>query len=143
MPNNPYSPPKATLEQSAPPIDIPEGIAKKIKNCWMAGLISVCITVVFTLIALSGTNVIGLDAWSFIDAIIMAGLTFGVYKKSRVCAVLLLTFFALNKVIMWSQTGNISGLLLALVFFWFFGQGVVGTFQFHKVKNALASAQLV
>ena len=135
MSDNPYRTPEAALDQPAPQIDIPEEITKKIKNCWIAGLISIAITLVFTLIAISGTNILGLNAWSFIDVAILAALTFGVYKKSRVCATLLLVFFVVNKVIMWMEAGTPSGLPMAIVFFWFFGQGVVGTFQFHKLKN--------
>jgi hypothetical protein len=135
MLHNPYESPKAVLEQNAPATEVPDAVMKKIRNCWVAGLISVGLTFVFTLLALSGVDVLGLDAWAFVDIAIMLGLAFGVYKKSRVCAVLLLAFFLLNKAIMWSEAGSPKGWPLTLVFLWFFAQGIVGTVQFHRAKG--------
>jgi hypothetical protein len=65
----------------------------------------------------------------------MLGLSYGVYRKSRVCAVLMLAFFLLNKVIMWMNAGTPNGVVMSLVFFWLFGQGVVGTFEYHKLRR--------
>jgi hypothetical protein len=65
--------------------------------------------------------------------------TFGIYKKSRVSAILMLVLFAANKVIFWLEAGTASGLPLALVFLWLNTQGVIGAFQYHrlvKVKSA-------
>lgn len=113
---------------------------KKIKNAWIAGLISASLTLVFVLVALGGTSIAGIDVWGFIDIVIVLGLSYGIFRKSRTCAILLLGFFLLNKLIMWSEAGNVSGLPLALVFIWFFTQGIVGTFQYHRLKNGGESA---
>jgi serine/threonine-protein kinase len=140
MSSNPYTPPAANIDKTTT-IAIPEEIAKKIKNCWIAGLISIGITGILMLAALAGANPLGLSAAALIDAAVMAGLTFGVYKNSRVCAVLLLSFFALNKALMWGGPGGtVSGIPMALIFFWFYFQGVVGTFQLHKLKKTAANA---
>ena len=106
---------------------------KKIKNAWVTGLISITITVVFTLISISGKDILGLDAFAFIDVFLMAIFTFGIYKKSRTCAVLLLLIFVSNKVIMWFESGTARGIPLALVFLYFYIMGIVGTFQYHKI----------
>jgi hypothetical protein len=135
MSTNPYEAPKANLELSDAELEVPDDIAKKIKNGWMAGLVSVAITLVFILISLFGTSILGIDAWAFLDVAVMAGLSFGVFKKSRTCAVLLLGFFLLNKVIMWMESGSATGLPLTLIFFWFFIQSVIGTFQYHRWKR--------
>lgn len=63
----------------------------------------------------------------------MAIFTFGIYKKSRTCAVLMLLLFAANKVIMWFESGSVSGLPVSLIFLYFYFMGVVGTFQYHKI----------
>jgi serine/threonine-protein kinase len=138
MIDNPYSPPKATLDAPVASIAVPDEIVKKIRNCWIAGVVSIVLTVALTLVSIFVTNVLGLNEWAFVDVAIMMGLTFGVYRKSRVCAFLLLAFFALNKVLMWVQAGNVAGLPLALVFFWFYFQGVVGTVQYHRLKKQQA-----
>ena len=115
---------------------VPEETLKKIKHAWIAGLISIAITVILTLVSMSGTNILGLDATAFIDVFLMVIFTFGIYKNSRTCAVLMLLLFTANKVIMWQEAGTASGLPLALVFFWFYTMGVVGTFQYHSFKNS-------
>ena len=112
--------------------EIPEEALKKIKNAWIAGLVSIGLTVVLTLISMSGTDIMGLDAWAFVDVFLMLIFVFGIYKKSRTCAILMLLLFAANKVLMWMEAGVASGLPLALVFLWFYTQGVIGTFQYHS-----------
>ena len=113
----------------------PEAILKKIKNAWVAGIISIIITLVFALLALSGANLLGLDAFAFVDIFLMIIFTFGIYKKSRISAILMLALFAANKIFMWLDSGSASGLPLALVFLYFYGQGVLGTFQYHNYMN--------
>lgn len=119
-------------------VEVPVEILKKIKTGWVAGVVSVCITVVFTLIALSGTDILGGGAVAFIDAGLMAALAFGTYKKSRICAVLMLLLFVANKVLMWMDEGVPSGIVLALVFVWCFVQGAIGTFQYHAFLKSAA-----
>lgn len=112
-------------------VEIPRKIASKIRNCWVASLFSMAITFIFVVMAFTDSGV-DFDAMAFSDVAIMAALTFGVYRGSRVCAVLLFAFFTANKLIMWTTIGTFAGLPLALVFSWFFGQGIMGTFQRHR-----------
>lgn len=108
-------------------------IAKKIKNAWVAGAISGGLTLVVVLIAIfSGKDIAGIDAWSLIDVVFILGFSYGVYRKSRTCAILLFVIFLLSKVITWVDSGRPSGLPLALVFLWYYAQGIVGTFAYHK-----------
>jgi serine/threonine-protein kinase len=133
--SNPYKPPAANVELSEQALEVPDEILKKIKQGWIAGLVSAAFTVIFVVMAMAGNSILGINAWGFIDVVVMAGLAFGVYKKSRTCAVLLLAFFALNKVLMWMEAGTPTGWPLALAFFWFYIMGVVGTFQYHSWKK--------
>jgi len=135
MSTNPYKPPTANLDQVEPELTVPEDIAKKIKSGWIAGVVSISFTMAFILWSFYGTEIMGINAWGLIDVALMAGLTFGVYKKSRTCAVLLLAFFVLNKIIMWMDAGAPTGLIMALAFMWFFYQGVAGTFEYHHWKR--------
>lgn len=120
-------------------VDVPNEILKKIKAGWIAGVVSVCITVAFTLIALTGSDILGVGAAAFIDAGLMAALVFGTFKKSRICAVLMLVLFVANKVLMWMDDGAPTGIVLALVFIWYFVQGVIGTFQYHAFLKSAAN----
>jgi hypothetical protein len=109
---------------------------KKIKNAWIAGLVSASFSLVFVLMSLTGANFAGINAWGFIDIGVILGLSYGVFRKSRTCAVLLFCIYLLSKLIMWSEAGKLNAMGMALVFLWFFGQGIVGTFQYHKlIKN--------
>jgi serine/threonine-protein kinase len=135
-----YATPKANLElppEASP--EIPEDVLKRIKHGWVAGLVSIAITTLFTVLALAGANPLGLDAWAFVDVVIMLGLVYGMYRKSRVCAVLIFLFFALNKIIMWTESGSVSGLPLAVVFFWYYGQAIRGTFAYHRIVGDAAA----
>jgi serine/threonine-protein kinase len=119
------------------PPAIPKPIADKIKNAWIAGAISGTITLVVTLFAISGSSILGFSAWELLDVALIFGLTFGIYKKSRTCAVLMLIYFLYAKITLIAQNGVASsGIVLALVFIYYFGQGVVGTFQYHKLVRA-------
>jgi serine/threonine-protein kinase len=139
MTTNPYASPQAPV--ALPPVaeEIPASIAKKIRNAWIAGCISAGITIVFTLASMFGNqSILKLDAWAFIDVVIILGLAYGVYRKSRTCAILMLAFFAFNKIVMWMDAGKPTGLLMALIFFWFYAQGIVGTVRFHRWKRSAA-----
>jgi serine/threonine-protein kinase len=84
--------------------------------------------------AMSGTAVRGFDAWSLLDVALIFGLSFGIYKKSRVCAVLMLAYFIVSKIVLMLEAGKPSGLLVALIFAYFYVQGIRGTVAFHKLQ---------
>ncbi len=135
-----YSTPTADLETQAE-IEIPEEITKKIRAGWIAAVIVCVLTLVLALIGISDSS--SFDSYaSLIDLAVLAGLTFGVYKNSRTCAILLFLFYALGKAVVWIESGNVlSGLLPTLLFFWFLGNAIVGTFQYHSyLKEQRGSA---
>jgi hypothetical protein len=107
--------------------------ARRIAYAWIAGLVSAGFTLLLILISFGGTSIAGIDAWAFIDVVIILGLSFGTYRKSRVCAILLLAFFLLNKLIQWEGVGNPAGLTVAAVLTWCYVLGVIGTFQHHRL----------
>lgn len=130
---NPYAAPSAAVDDIA--IEVPADVAKKIKSAWIAACVSGGFTLLFSGLAVAGMPMMGMDAWSFADAAVILGLAFGIYRKSRACAVLMLLYFIAGKIIMMVETGKPSGLLLSLVFAYYFWQGIVGTFAFHKLKT--------
>ena len=140
MESNPYKAPTVKLDVEEYELESPPEIAKKIKGAWITGLVSAGMTLVFVGLAMMGKSMLGVDAWALVDVALMAGLSYGVYRKSRTCAILLLALFALNKVLMYMESSAVSGLLLTLLFFYFFIQGVVGTFQYHRWKREQAPA---
>ena len=143
MDQSPYTTPEATLEIESS-TEVPKKILQKIKNAWIAGIISITITLVLVSISLLATDIsgIGLDYSAFLDITLMAIFTFGTYKKSRTCAILMLLLFAANKIIIWIDTGSVNALPLAMVFLWFYTQGVIGTFQYHSYLKAPSEGRL-
>jgi serine/threonine-protein kinase len=140
MSENRYSPPQAVVADRQVVPEVPEEVLKKIKNAWVAGAVSSVVTLVMTLRAIAGNSVGGADVWWLTDVALIAGLTFGIYRKSRACAVLMFVYFLISKGVQFAG-GNIPvfGVLLAIFFLVFYFQGIQGTFAYRK---ALAAAQL-
>ncbi len=114
-----------------------EQAEKKIKSAWIAACISGTVTLAVTLLAISGTSILNFSAWELIDVAFIFGLAFGIYRKSRTCAVLMLVYFISARVLLLAEGGKLtSGLMLSIVFIYFYWQGVSGTFSFHKLKKA-------
>jgi len=133
---NPYETPHANVE----PVEkeIPQNILSKIKGGWIAGIISATVTLIVTLVTLSGNDIWdglwGVEA--LFDVAFILIMTFGIYKKSRTAATLMLVYFVASKIYIWVETGAPSGFVLAMVFTYFYFQAMIGTFQYHKfVKN--------
>jgi len=108
-----------------------EQAEKAIKNAWGAGIISGVLTLIVTIVAMAGYDFMGFSVWNLLDVAVIAGLTFGIYRKSRTCAVIMLVYFIGSKFLMWAETKSVSGLPMALVFSWYFFQGIRGTFAWH------------
>src|SRR5688572_11736049 len=101
---NPYTAPAAQVAD--PVLEIPDAIRKKIKNAWCAAVISGSITLVVTLVAMSGTDILGFSAWELFDVALIFSLAIGIYKKSRACAVAMLTYFVLAKIYIMVESGK-------------------------------------
>lgn len=104
-----------------------------IKKAWMAGVISGVITLIVTVAAMAGYSIMGFTSLNLLDVAFIFGLTFGIYKKSRTCAVLMFVYFVGSKIYLWSETGKLSGLPLALIFGYYFFQGILGAFAYHSM----------
>ena len=108
-----------------------------ITSAWIAGAISGVITLIVSLI-----GAFGFDQWNLIDVFIIFGLTFGVYKKSRVCAIILFIYWVGDRIwMMVAQPEAIAGSLFMAILFgiWFF-QGIRGTFAYHRIVKAETKA---
>jgi hypothetical protein len=134
-PDNPYTPPAAPIVE--PVVEVPEDILKKIKNGFIAAMLSGVLTLVVTLYAMSSSAVPGFSSWNLVDVVLIFGLGFGIYKKSRTCAVLMFAYFVVSKIIM---KNNASGFFVSMIFLYFYAMCVLGTFQYHEhIKKHTAS----
>jgi len=72
-----------------------------------------------------------------IDVAVILALTFGVARKSRTCAVLLLLYVAVS-IVGSLVLLNLRGVVLRSVFAYFYVQGVRGTFAYHRLVTEQA-----
>jgi len=116
-----------------------EKAEKAIKGAWIAGVISGSITLLVAVLALVGVRIFNFSAWTFIDVALVFGLAYGIYRKNRVCAVIMFVYFVISKIYMMFTVGGLAGLPLAILFSYFFFQGIRGTFAYHKLKGSTPS----
>lgn len=141
MDTNPYRAPKADVEIPDNEPDIPLETLKAIRNAWIAAVVSGVITLFFSLIGMAGGGGMGFDAWTLIDAALIFGLAFGIYRKSRACALIMLIYFIGSKILMMMDGfySNPIGIVIALAFLYWYTKGVIGTFAYHKLIKNLRS----
>ena len=131
-----YTPPKTVvLDVPADTDAVPDKVLKKIRNAWIACLVSAAVTLVVSLLALAGNRVGPFTGAEFIDVVFILGLAFGISRKSRVCAVLMFCYFVLSKIILMRAPGQSGGIFMGLVFLYYYGVGVQGTFEYHRLRK--------
>ena len=130
-----YTPPKAVVDDVDVDPVVPDAVFKKIRNTLVACLISAAITTVLILLTLGGNRVGPLSGIDAIDIVFVLAMAFGISRKSRVCAVLMFCYFVLSKYLLMKATGRANGLWLGAVFLYYYAMGVVGTFEYHKLRK--------
>lgn len=113
---------------------------KAIKNGAIAATVSGVFTLGVVIFALSSSAQGDLATWNdpanFIDVVLVFLCAFGIYRKSRTAAVVLLIYFIVSKIMIALSMGQVRGLLVSLIFLYFFARAVQGTFTFHKLERA-------
>ena len=115
---------------------------KNIRYGYIAALVSAGITVVLNFLQFDAGDVnLFSDPVVLYDVIIMLLLAFGIYKKSRVCAIAMLIYFIIGKIFQFQEYASYgidtppSTYLVAVVFIYFYFQAVRGTIAFHKINK--------
>lgn len=104
-----------------------------IKRAVIAAIISAGVTVITTIVVLvTDVQLSHINLLSFIDAVVILGLAFGVSKKSRICAVLLLMYYAIGQMSVWMTMENFATLPMTILFCYFYVQGIRGTIAYHN-----------
>ena len=109
------------------------GLAEKhVTRAWMAASIQAGLTFIVGVLAAAGVFVApGFDAWLLVDAAILAALAYGVWKRSRICALLVLIYAIGNEAYLALQeTSHFSILRLILIYFYF--RGTIQLFREHR-----------
>ena len=133
---NPYQSTAAQVADGQSFVDTPEQIAGKIQNGWIAGLITAGGSMLFGLWQFF-INQIPASFFGFVavDALFVAALSFGVYRKSRVAAILLLVYYLLGRIGFYLEGGNLGGVFLQIIFLIFFYQAAQATLKWHRLER--------
>ncbi len=116
---------------------VPKPIHGKICAAWFTGIVAMVLTVVMIAYSWYSKELTVVGPASFIDIALLGGIVFGVYKRSRVCAVLLLLYHLINSVVLTLLVGGPGNIPMVLLFTVMYILGVIGTFQYHKYKKNL------
>lgn len=132
--SNPYAPPHAAVYDTATP-DIPDSICNMIRYCWIAGIFHLALNWLFLTIGLMA-GIAGINLVTVIEGVIRVGLLFGIYRNSRVAAVLMLVFFVGGQVVVLEYlTESGFAVVFTGLLIWFYALGVIGTFQRQRFIN--------
>jgi len=98
---------------------------------WIAALFTGVLTAV-----IAWRGVANLHRINLIDAGILLVLAYGIFRKSRICAILALAYYVVNQVArlrMPHESIQAGGLVFGIALFvTLYSLGVVGTFAFHR-----------
>jgi len=106
-----------------------------IRNAWIAGAISAAVTLGFSFAGSYSEEIrhkYGFDTWTLFDVAIILGLTYGIFRKSRFCALTMLLYFAISKLVMYAHAGKFSGGLVTLLFGYFYYRGTLAAFELQE-----------
>jgi hypothetical protein len=118
-------------------LDTPDTCLAAIKNGWVAGLISIGLTLAIVLVGMfSKSENMTLNYFAdrpmFIDIILTITMVFFIYKKSRIAATSMFLYFVLSKYIQWTDLGEAQGVPMALIFAFFYFNAMRGTYVWHS-----------
>ena len=109
------------------------------RNGAIAASISAVLTIVIIIIAIKidagGALALWNDPSNFIDVVFVLACAVGMYRKSRAAAVLVFVYFLVSKIIITIETQAYSGLAVAIVFLYYFGKAIQGSFVYHKLRK--------
>ena len=109
---------------------------KSIKIAYWTAIFSGSFTLIASVVAGFGYSFARMSIWGLSDAFLIFGMSFGIYKKSRVCAVIMFIYWIASKLLSFTEKGHLAGIGIAILFGYFFFQGVRGTFAYHKIANS-------
>jgi serine/threonine-protein kinase len=107
---------------------------RNVTRAWMAATISAGLTLIFGALAAAGVlTVPGADGWILVDAALLGGLAYGVWRHSRVCALLLLIYSVVGETYL-AFEGTARFSLLRIIFIYFYFRGTIELFK--EQRNA-------
>jgi hypothetical protein len=73
-----------------------------------------------------------------VDAALFAGLTVGLFFKSRICCTAMAAFYLVEKLSQWSHHVSPLAFALGFIFLLIFIQAAVASFYYHRARGRIA-----
>ena len=112
---------------------------KATRNGAIAACISAALTLIVVLIAVGsdagGKLAVWNDPWNILDVVFILACAFGMYRKSRTASVLIFVYFLASKAIIAIESQSYGSIGPALIFLYFYGRAIQGSFTFHKLEK--------
>ncbi|MEW6238922.1 MAG: hypothetical protein AB1656_26355 [Candidatus Omnitrophota bacterium] len=108
-------------------------IMQAIDNAGTGGLIYGGVLMFFTFLGLMFFPALETEALDLIDVFLIFALSWGIFSRSRLCALALFVYLFANFIIVWIESGRPRGILFVLAFGYCFFQGVRGSFAYHRL----------
>jgi len=139
---NPYRTPKADVSrpENSTKIVLPAKIQGQIMQGVVTGIVLTLFAAWQTAMSLGNSHI---NPYSLTYTLVVGGLTFGLYKRNRVCAILLLGMYVGDRLL--GLIGGIppASLILPVLFAWLFLRGTIGTFAAHTLQQQADMTQAV
>ncbi len=122
---------------------------KKIKHARIAAMVCGTLTLAGSItLIINRTGFSLLNLMSLFDVVFIFSMAYGIYRKSRICAVLMFEYFLLSKIFNISISAHINSgvMIIGAVFLFFLYQGIIGTFAYHKCricKEGIVESKLI
>jgi len=115
-------------------------IARKValQGVW-AALFVAGVTALFATLAILGHPVAGVDALAFVEVVIFGVLAIGIWRMSRVAALLALILFVLEKIWAFQDGQRPAGVIVAIVIIFGFLNAVRATFRYRQLLKSVQS----
>ena len=112
-------------------------VDKKIKQARIAAMVSGSISLACVVTLIRNQQLSLFNFLAFIDVIFIFSMAYGIYKKSRECAVLMFVYFLLSKLLIISTSphDSVGTFIIGTVFLYFLFQGITGTLAYHRSKS--------
>ena len=68
-----------------------------------------------------------------IDIVLVLVCAYGMYRKSRTAALLMFFYYLIDRIIIAIETEVSIGVIVTIVFLYFFGRAIQGAFVYHKL----------
>jgi hypothetical protein len=123
-----------------PSVDTLDEARDACRNGGWGALFVAGVTGVLALLSAAGVTWLasmGLDAWALLDAGLFAALAWGLFRCSRVAAVLALALYLFERM-MALASGQVGGIPLVIVLTLVFLGAARGAFAYHRLKGAVA-----